>query len=238
MKSVGIIGGLGPATTAAFYLDVISSCQKNGTSSRPSIIIANVPISLKVEREAILENRKVERFVPFLVGEAKRLEKASADFIVMPCNSLHIFIEHIRSTVHIPVLSIVEETAAFLKSRNFKRVGILSTLVTRENRLYEKALKSKGVTCELPSTVHQYRMNSIIHHLVIGQKRVEDRNTLVKVVDDFEKKQVDCVVLACTDLQLLEPKHPTFKIFDTMKILVDATVRDIVGGSDVSIAQS
>lgn len=228
MKSLGIIGGLGPATTATFYLDVISSCQKKGLAVRPSIIIANVPIPLEIEKEAITENRGVERFIPFLVHEAQRLEKAGADFIVMPCNSLHIFIEDIRSAVHIPVLSIVEETTAFLQSLNITKVGVLSTLITRESKLYERVLRLSGIICESPSDPQQEELNSIVHNLVMGQGRSEDREELVKVISDFERKQVDCALLACTDLQLLKPRHPRMQVFDTMKILADATVERLL----------
>ena len=52
---------------------------------------------------------------------------------------------------------------------------------------------------------------------------------LIQIINDFENKGVDCVALACTDLQLLIPKHPALKVFDTMKILSDATVKNILG---------
>ena len=81
--------------------------------------------------------------LPFLIKEAKRLEEAGADFIVMPCNSLHVFIKEIRGSVKVPVLSIVEETIKFLKKNNFKTVGIVSTSATIENKLYETAFTRK-----------------------------------------------------------------------------------------------
>ena len=49
-----------------------------------------------------------------------------------------------------------------------------------------------------------------------------------KIVNNFEQKDVDCVALACTDLQLLIPKHPKINIFDTMKILVESTLDKIL----------
>ena len=58
----------------------------------------------------------------------------------------------------------------------------------------------------------------------MGRKDNRDRDGLVEIINSFEDKNVDCVALACTDLQLLIPKHPSLKIFDTMKILADATV--------------
>lgn len=228
MKSVGIIGGLGPETTAEFYLDVVFSCYKKDTTARPSIVIASVPLPYQIEEDLIMRNEGAERYVPFLIQGAQRLEKSGVDFIVMPCNSLHVFIEQIKASVQLPVLSIVEETVTFLKRSNFKKVGIVSTSATIRNKLYENAFAENGILFEAPNNLQQEKMGKFIHNLVMGQQNNKDREELIEIINDFEDKQVDCVALACTDLQLLIPKHPTLKIFDTMKILVDATVSRIL----------
>ena len=227
MKTVGIIGGLGPETTAEFYLDLVFSCFKKNKTVRPSIIISSVPLPFKIEKDLITKNKGAERYVPFLIEEAKRLERAGAHFIVIPCNSVHIFIKEIRKSVQIPVLSIVEETVKFLKKNRFKNVGIISTSATIKNKLYENAFKEEGILFETPDGLQQEKMGKIIHNLVMGQQNNKDREELIKIIDDLGKKKVDCVALACTDLQLLIPKHPKLKIFDTMKVLVEATVANV-----------
>ena len=228
MKTVGIIGGLGPETTAEFYLDLIFSCQKKDRTHRPLILIASVPLPYAIEEDAISKNIGIERCLPFLITEAKRLEKSGADFIVMPCNSLHIFIKEIRNAVKIPVLSIVEETVKFLKKNKFKKVGIVSTSATIKNKLYENAFKENKIGYETPDDFQQAKMGKFILNLVNGMQNNKDREELIKIINDFENKKIDCVILACTDLQLLIPKLPTLKIFDTMKILTDATVEKIL----------
>lgn len=75
-----------------------------------------------------------------LVTEAKRLEAAGADFLVMPCNSLHVHISALRASVDIPILSIIEETARFLRQSNSKKVGIISTNITQRQNLYSNIL--------------------------------------------------------------------------------------------------
>jgi aspartate racemase len=230
MKTVGIIGGLGPETTSEFYLDIVFSCQKIDKTHRPSIVIASVPLPYAIEEDAISKNIGIERCLPFIVNEAKRLEKSGADFIVMPCNSLHVFIEDIRNSVNIPILSIVEETVKFLKKEKLGKVGIISTSATIKNKLYENAFQENDIAYETPDDLQQAKLGKFIHNLVTGQHNNKDREELIKIVNDFEHKEVDCVILACTDLQLLIPKHPTLKIFDTMKILADATVEEIIKG--------
>ena len=228
MKTVGVIGGLGPGTTAEFYLEIISMCQEKDRNNRPRIIISSVPMPYSVEEDAILRNVGVERCRPFLTAEAKRLEKAGADFIVMPCNTLHIFIEDIRRSVKIPVLSIVEETAKFINRNGFKRTGILSTSATVENKLYENAFERNGIAYETPNESQQAEMGNIILNLVNGKKEDGDKEELTSVIDGFEDKNVDCVTLACTDLQLLIREHKDLKVLDTMKILAEATVEELL----------
>jgi aspartate racemase len=229
MRAVGIIGGLGPETTAEFYLDVVFSCQTRSKIARPGVIISSVPLPYQIEEDLILRNIGTERYIPFLVAEAQRLEKAGADFLVMPCNSLHVFIQDIREAVSIPVLSIIEETVKFLKENGFKRVGIVSTSATIQNKLYETAFAENDIDYVTPNDFQQAKMGKFIHNLVMGQQRNDDREELIGIIDELASKGVDCVALACTDLQLLIPKHPTLKIFDTMKVLVDATVEEIMG---------
>jgi aspartate racemase len=228
MKTVGIIGGFGPETTSEFYINVFFSCQKKNDKVKPGIIISSVPLPYQIETDLIVSNKDSERYIPFLITEAKRLEKAGADFIVMPCNSLHTFIEEIRASVKVPVLSIIEETVKYLKKNKCKTAGIISTSTTIQNRLYETAFEKSKINYEIPNDSQQKQMGQFILNLVRGQQKKGDREELIKIINNFEKKGVDCVALACTDLQLLTPRHPRLKIIDTMKILVDATVKEIL----------
>jgi len=228
MKTVGIIGGLGPETTSEFYLDIIFSCYKKNKEKRPRVIISSVPLPYQIEEDLIMNNKGSERYIPFLVNEAKRLEKAGADFIVIPCNSVHVFINNIRKAVKIPVLSIIEETVKFLKKNKFKKVGIVSTSATIKNKLYETTFEKNNIEYTAPDDFQQAKMGKFILNLVNGRQNNNDREELIKIINDFEKKNVDCVMLACTDLQLLIPRHPKLKIFDTMKVLVNATVESII----------
>lgn len=228
MKTVGIIGGLGPETTSEFYLELSFQCQIKNRLNRPPILIYSVPISYEVEEEAIAKSTGEDRLVPMLIDAAKKLELAGADFLVMPCNSLHEFIGEIKASVNIPVLSIVEETTNYLKSKGVSRVGIISTSITLDKKLYQKSLESSGISHVNPDDFQQAKIGKIIHRLVNNRHSNKDREELISIVGTFEEKGIRHVILACTDLQLLIPQNPNLEIFDTMKIFADATVREIL----------
>lgn len=231
MKTIGIIGGLGPETTSEFYSEISFSCQEKDKTTRPPILIYSVPISYAIEEDAIAKGKGEARLIPLLTDAAKRLEKAGADFLVMPCNSLHEFINEIRESVKIPVLSIVEETTKFLKKNKIERVGIISTSITLDKKLYENSFISNEIEQLKPDDYQQAKIGKIIHNLVSNRHSNKDREELISIIDDFEKKGVNHVILACTDLQLLIPNHSRMRIFDTMKIFADATVREILNHS-------
>ena len=228
MKTVGIIGGLGPETTADFYLEIVFRCYEKDKSARPPILIWNIPMDYSIENDLILKAIGEERYIPYLVYAAKKLEKAGADFIVIPCNSVHAFIKEVKTSVKIPVLSIIEETTNFLSKEGVKKAGVLATSSLLNHRLYENSLKAKGIVQELLDKKDQARVNEIINNLVLNQQKGNDKEELLAIIDKFEKKGVEHVILGCTDLQILVPSHDKLKIHDSMKIFVQATVREIL----------
>lgn len=224
MKTVGIIGGHGPEATAKFYLKIIFGCYEKNKESRPPVLIWSDPLKYEIEEDLLKKAKGEKRYIPYLVDAAKRLEKGGADFLVMPCNSLHIFIEEIRKAVKIPVLSIVEEAAKFLKKKRISRVGILATPTSLKGKLYETALEKEGIKQLVPDEFNQAKIGKIINNIVLNKHTNKDRQELLKIIDKFEEKDVKNVILACTDLQLLTPHHPKLNIYDTVQIFADATV--------------
>jgi aspartate racemase len=224
MKTVGIIGGLGPETTAKFYMQIGSLCLKKNYEQRPNILIASVPISFELEEKFINRSEGKREFRELLISAAKTLEEGKADFIVLPCNTAHVFINDIKFAVNIPVLNIIDETAKVLKRRGVKKVGLLATPATIKNKLFDEK-----IDLVKPSKLNQEKMGLIINNILNNQRLAENRIELLKIIKNVSQKS-DALLLACTDLQLLIPEKRIndTQIFDTMEILADATVKEIL----------
>jgi aspartate racemase len=151
------------------------------------------------------------------------LEKGGADFIVLPCNTAHVFIDDVRNSVNIPVLSIIEESIKILKSRGVRKVGLLATPATVKNKLFDKRIRLIKL-----NRINQKQMGRIINSILNKQKPDENRIELLRILKSISKKS-DAILLACTDLQLLIPEKEIngVQIFDTMQILAEATVRKV-----------
>lgn len=227
MRTVGIIGGMGPETTARFYLDVIFKCYQKSKKQRPPVLLWSVPLEYKVEEEFIKNAKGEEKYLPYLIEAAKSLENGGADFLVVPCNTVHVFIEEIRRSVKIPVLSILEETEKFLRKKRIKRIGLLATSLTIQQKLYENSLKHIDII--RPNKTQQRALGEIISKIVVSKNAEKEKNELVKIIWDLARTDVDSIILACTDLQLvIKPKEIPIPVYDNMDLLVDATVREIL----------
>ncbi len=229
MKTVGIIGGLGPETTAEFYLKLVFSCYEKQKDCRPPILLWSIPMDYQIENDLITKGVGEERCLLYLIDAAKKLEAGGADFLVIPCNSVHVFINEVRQTVKIPVLSIVEETSKFLVDKQITEVGLLATATTVNNNLYQNALQNKGIKVVLPNPEEQAAVGKLISNLVLNQKTEEDKKQLLAIIQSLKDRGCKNIVLACTDLQLLVPPNHELCVYDTMEILVNSTVREILG---------
>ena len=228
MKTVGIIGGFGPETTAQFQLAIIERCRALGSVIRPEILMWNAPIPLRIEENLILRSQGIEEFLPFLIHGAKVLEKAGAEFLALPCNSLHVFIEQIRSFVHIPVFDITNITVKHLVGKQIKNVAVFGTRTSKNNNLHTKKLEDAGISVILPTEHEQHAIDQVILDILNIKAHRRATRILHAIAMDCIQRGADNMLLACTDLQIVFPKLKEVRIHDTMHLLADACVREIL----------
>lgn len=223
MKSVGIIGGLGPETTAEFYLQVLLNVASGDRGEiRPRVVVESVEMDKGVEEAFIQQNINHDVYLDVLIGAAKKLEASGVDFIVIPCNSVHIFIDKVRKAVNIPVLSIIEETLRVTKESGLTRYGLLATSSTLENRIYDSIKLSGEVFCL--SQAEQEELDSLILKLVNRRHHKSDIKRIQRMAKKLaQANRLDCVLLACTDLQIAIKELNGVVVLDTMAILADVT---------------
>jgi aspartate racemase len=227
MKTVGIIGGFGPETTAAFQLEIVALCAAQKLRERPPILMWNTPIPLYIEDDLILKGESADKFLPFLISGAKILEKAGSDFLVFPCNTLHIFIDEIRNAVSIPVLSIIDEMATSLEKNGVDKIGLIGTNITIKSNMHTNKLRTFGIKTVQPSKVDQAHIDRIIHSILNQKDMVKSKKDIGRIANRFKIQGIHHILLACTDLQLLFPSIPGLSVHDTMDVLARAAVREI-----------
>ncbi|MGC9312463.1 MAG: aspartate/glutamate racemase family protein [Sediminispirochaetaceae bacterium] len=230
MKTAGIIGGLGPDTTAEFYIETIRRARPVYSYSYPSIFIYNVPVPFAVERAMVQKGQREEEMFKVLSEAVGSLEKAGVDFVVIPCNTVHIFYDRLAGQMNVPLLNILDETAAVCSTRAWKRVGVLGTKKTVKSRMYADALEKFGIeTVDLPED-EQDRLTRIIYRILAGSGGPQERSHILEMISVLGEQGADGVILGCTDLQHLVREDDAdlpVPAVDSMSSLVDAVIRDL-----------
>lgn len=160
MKTVGVIGGLGTETTADFYVQVAFACAQLSEVHRPPMLIVPSPFAL--EQGVVKGSDRVEDYKPLLLEAAQILEKGGADFVVLPCNTLHLFIDDIAASITIPVLSMVDAVVDFVKAKQIENIGLIGTGVTRSAGFYERAFAAQAIQVVSPDDDAQETLGEML----------------------------------------------------------------------------
>ncbi|HVV67078.1 MAG TPA: amino acid racemase [Candidatus Saccharimonadales bacterium] len=232
MKAAGILGGMGPGTTADFYKDINALSEQQGQTDRPELLIWNVPLNYQVEQDLLNHQRGLEKYLPLLIRGAKKLEAAGSDFVVIPCNTVHELYDEFSTEVDIPFLHIIDETSKHLRGQGVGRTAVLATGQTIGSGMYQNSLAKSDIECVLPDDSAQERLDGIVARLVSAEgasaasKGDEDSAWLNSLVDRYVQ-DVGSVVLGCTDFHIMLADSQADVVVDSMHVLAEATVSEI-----------
>lgn len=228
MRIPGVLGGLGPQTTADYYLRIQELARQNGCDERPPMLTWSVPLPYELEERSIFQGTGFDEIGDYLVLGAQMLEKAGADFIVMPCNSLHILAKRIHDSITIPFLSIIDETVKVLDKKDVKKVALLSTGQTVARKLYENPLKTVDIEVLKPTQAQQDQLNEMVVRLINGQEQGTDKKTFGLILESLQEQGAQIALLACTDFHIVYDENSSMEAVDTMEILAQATMREML----------
>ncbi len=228
-KIIGVLGGMGPESTAIFYHTLIQQCQKQYGAQYdddyPEIFIYNLPIPDVVEGLT-----RPKETLAMLIKGAKKIESIGVDFMVMPCNTAHYFYPDMAKSISMPFICIFLATAKKIKSKGYKKVGFLATETTIKYKSYDKDFEKNGITLILPDQNDQEKLTKIIMNILAGRKLDADKEALKQIIGSLKTKGAKAIVLACTDLPiLLKQKDVEIEVFDTVEILAEATIQYSIG---------
>ena len=226
MKTVGIIGGIGPESTIDYYRSLIATYRKLSTDgSAPSIVINSIDMYKML---GMIQRNDLGAVTDFLVEELQRLAGAGADFGLLAANTPHIVFDEVRQRSPIPLISIVQATCDAAKERGLKRLGLLGTSFTMRGRFYPDVFSREGIALCVPELDEQdYIHEKYMTELGNGIFLPETRAGLLAIVDRLaDRETIDGVILGGTELPLIlrDPEHHGIPFLDTTRIHVSAAV--------------
>ena len=226
MKTVGIIGGIGPESTIEYYRLIIASYrERTADGSYPSIVINS--IDLKRMLDLIGANRLPE-VEEYLLAELERLARAGAHFAALAANTPHIVFGALRARSPVPLISIVEVTCEAARRRGLKRVGLFGTRFTMQAGFYPEAFDRVGITVVPPSPDAQvYIHDKYMSELVNGIFIPETRGGLLAIVERMKVRDgIEGLILGGTELPLIlrADEYAGVQFLDTTKLHAEAIV--------------
>lgn len=232
MKTLGIVGGLGPESTIDYYRSIISGFrEKTGNSGYPRIII----VSLDVDKAlGMLNADELPQLAEYQLGAVRQLAAAGAGFALVSANSGHIVFEAMRRSSPLPLISIVEATCEEVKRRGLTTVGLLGTRFTMSGRFYPDVFDKHGIRLVTPSPEEQaYIHDKYVNELLLGKFLPETRERLTQIIAIMKQRDaIEGIVLAGTELPLILRAESIagMPMFDTTQIHVRAAVAEMFSG--------
>jgi len=201
MKTLGIIGGLGPMATACFLQQLIEMTDAKTDQAHLDVIVFNRP-NVPDRTAYILDNTKPSPAVS-MIETAKILESLGASCIAAPCITSHYVFPQIQQSVGIPLIHMVEETALCLLQAGKKKAGIMATTGTVQSALFQKALQSQGLDFRIPDERHQRLVMKLIYDDVKAG-RPADMADFEMAVQNLNAQGCDSIILGCTELSVIK----------------------------------
>lgn len=223
-RTIGIVGGMGPAATAFFYESLVRATPATRDQEHVPVLISGDP-RIPDRTEAILGGGPSP--VPNIASAIQRLAMAGADLAVMPCNSAHYYYEELARDAPIPLLDMIDLTAAEARAAfpDVKAMGVLGTLATVQKRLYEVPLAKRGIALVPATTRSRNAVMTAIRAVKAGDTRAA-RSVVDAAASELMDQGAGALILACTDLSLCYvARPPPFAAVDSTRSLASASVR-------------
>lgn len=224
-KTIGIIGGMGPQSSAYMYKLLIDLStqyyQAHDSMDFPEIILHSVPTM-----DFISNTDNIPLSTKILKKSVKNFNKLNVSCICIACNTAHVLLNELQRVSKAPFVSMIDQVAAAVKKDNLKKVGILGTPVTLQTKLYQNALQSVGIDSVIPDADDYAIVNQVIRNVIDGTYNWKDSDRLVALADTLTQQGAEGIILGCTELPLAFPPHYRLPIYNSVKVLCLAVLEE------------
>ena len=225
MRTVGMIGGLGPESTIDYYRSILARHRaRTPDQPYPHIIINSLDPDKVL---AILDATRLDDLASYLAAALEQLVYAGADFAFIAANTPHLVFDEIQRRSPIPLLSIVRATSAHAKALGLKRVALFGTGFTMRASFYPQELQRAGIALVVPNAserecIHKKYVGELLKNQFLPETRAE----ILHIAQRMKSEEgVEAIVLAGTELPLLlRDANAAIEFLDTTMIHVEAIV--------------
>lgn len=226
MKSLGIIGGIGPESTVEYYRTILRLYhERHGDADSPAVLINSIDVRRLLHLVDIGDLAELRRY---LLTELGRLKAADADAAILAANTPHIVFAEVARESPLPMISIVGATCDRARSLGLKRLGLLGTRFTMSGGFFERVFTPAGIEITVPTEDEQrYLHEKYTQELLRNVFTRQTRDGVIRVITRLQERDgIDGVILGGTELPLLlnEATGLSLPLLDTTHIHAQAAV--------------
>ena len=229
MKTIGILGGIGPQATMELEARIHRVAQRRlpqhaneGYPPLVTVFMRHAPVRVDEERLPI-EPRQAD---PRLFEAARRLGEW-ADVIVVPSNTPHQFLDRLREAAGVEILNMIQITLDEVLRRGVQPVGVMG--IGRVH-VYLEPLRERSIPVLFPDDEIQGRLDRAILRLMEGAEGDDERSVAAAALAQLRERGAGQIVLGCSEIPLLlGPAADAEDLVDPVQLLAEAAVEAAIG---------
>jgi len=234
MKTIGLLGGMTSESSLVYYKLINEMArEKLGSNHSARSVMVSVDFG---EIEPLMESGRWGKVLEVMIQASRAVEKGGADFLVLCTNTMHKFFEAIGREIKIPILHIVDATAAAIKKTGMDKVGLLGTRFTMEEDFYSgRLLEKHGIASLTPGKEDRALAHRVImEELSRGIVTAASRDAYWRIIHGLAARGAQGIVLGCTEIPLLVTRDQgDIPLFDTTEIHARAAVEYALGDGSI-----
>ena len=223
-RTVGVIGGMGPAATVDFLAKLIAATPAERDQDHLRVLVDSNP-KLPNRNAAIAGTGPSPG--PALAAMARGLERSGAEMLVMACNTAHAFAGEIAAAVSVPFLGMIDAAAdvAAIRAPAGGGVGLLAADGCLDANLYQDALAARGLAPVVLDRAGRDRFMTAVYRIKAGDLSTEVRTEMKALAAALVAAGADVLLAACTEVPLaLGAADADRPLVDSTEALVARTV--------------
>ena len=219
LKIIGLVGGMSWESTLEYYRIINERTKERlGGFHSAKILLYSVDFQ---EVESLQHRGGWKELTDLMIDAAQRVERAGAEILVICTNTMHKMAPEVQASIRIPLLHIVDVTAAEIKRRSLHKIGLLGTRFTMEQDFYRQRLsQDHGLEVLIPEERERELIHGILYNeLCLGEIKDASKGVFQGIIAGLVSRGAQGIILGCTEIPLLvSQKDYDIPLFDTTTI--------------------
>jgi aspartate racemase len=225
MKTIGLIGGMSWESSAEYYRIINEAVRTRlGGLHSAKCLMYSVDFA---EIETLQHQARWDEAGELLIDAARRVEHGGADIVLICTNTMHKVADTVQQHIQIPLLHIADATAAKIRKKMFKTIGLLGTKFTMEEQFYKGRLSDRyDLHVLIPQPEERDFVHDVIYkELCCGKIHQRSKEKYVTIIHHLIQRGAEGIILGCTEIPLLvQQQDCQVPLFDTTRIHAETAV--------------